>query len=540
MRSHNHLLRGVLTFVAILTFCILLTAIFHIKISDGLSITPIQERPFFYEEQPPPPEDPNRSKPPKKTSPKEPFHRRPQHKDDDDKKKDQSNTQDDYYDLRLDRGDDAEDKPYVDYHLLTSLRNNMGFYNKIDARKTGHKLFNPTILELPRDTNITHDFLVIARTTHVAKEINGKKYKVARQVATFANLTTNYLDRPVIRTGEWSTMLLEDFGGPEHHCKRQPDMDKYVGPEDMKLFWTRAGEPLLIFTHQVNDETMCQGQFLIDVRAALPELEQVLGPDFSSRLPSIRFAEPTLLAREPAPGQENHPRYQREKNWALAQSPFSPDSELLMMVEPGQLFRWKSADEPVEPIVAVDDQESAVEEPYPPTAKPGKTWHGKKRKTCIHDVMIDDSHVHQSSPMLSVTICNRGTCEPDEQNTVLMGIVQRRQDFPGASSTWYDRRIAVYESAAPYRMISVGKKLTYHGESDLSYSWTGSMSYYTNQTEFPPSNHGYLDDEVWLGFGVKDAAAGWLDVRAKDLIADHYMCQGASVEYKYYRQGISA
>ncbi|KAF9774229.1 hypothetical protein IL306_007799 [Fusarium sp. DS 682] len=509
------------------------------------------QRPFFYDQETPH-QDGHRNEPPKKESqsPKEPFHRRPQKDDKTSQQKDSKNQkpkqeenpsdiQDDYYDLGFDRGEDAS-KPHVDYHLLTSLRNNMGFYNKIDARKTKHQLFNPTLLELPPHANISHDFLIIARTKHVPKTINGKKYSMARQVATFGNLTTNYLNRPVIKTGEWSTLLLEDFGGPEHHCKRQPDMDKYIGPEDMKLFWTRAGEPLLIFTHQVDDETMCQGQFLVDVRAALPELEQVLGPDFSSRLPPIRFAEPTGLYREPAPGQENHPRYQREKNWALAQSPFGPDSELLMMVEPGELFRYKSADEPVEPIVATNDQLSAVEEPYPPTAKPGKTWHGKKRKTCIHDVMLDDSHVHQSSPMLSLTMCNRGACEPDEQNTVLMGIVQRRQDFPGASFTWYDRRIAVYESAAPYRMISVGKKLTYHGESDLSYSWTGSMSYYTNQTQFPPSNHGYLDDEVWLGFGVKDAAAGWLDVRAKDLIADHYMCQGASMEYRYYRQGISA
>jgi hypothetical protein len=197
----------------------------------------------------------------------------------------------------------------------------MGFYNKIDAKMTGHQLMNPTLLELPRDGNSTHDFLIIARAPHVLKKIDDKRYRLARQVATFANLTYNNLGRPVLKTGKWSRLLVNDFGGPEHHCQKQPDMDRYIGPEDMKLFWTRAGEPLLIFTHQVDDEVMCQGQFIIDVRAAMHELEQALGPETTALLPPIRFSEPTGLRREALEGQELHPRYQREKNWAPAQSP---------------------------------------------------------------------------------------------------------------------------------------------------------------------------------------------------------------------------
>ncbi|KAJ4251490.1 hypothetical protein NW762_011477 [Fusarium torreyae] len=505
MRSHNSMVRGVLALVAVATFFIILFTVFHIKLADGLSITPVQERPFFYEQQP---------------------HHTP--------------AQDDDFDAYLDQEDHGPPSQNQDYRLLTSLRNNMGFYNKIDARKTGHQIMNPTLLELPRGANISHDFLVIARTLHVNKKIDGKSYKLARQVAAFANLTHNSIGRPVIKTAGWSRLLVKDFGGPEHHCQRQPDMDRYIGPEDMKLFWTRTGEPLLIFTHQVDDEIMCQGQFLIDVRAAMPELERVLGEEYSSRLPPIRFHEPTGLRREPPSGEESHPRYQREKNWAPAQSPFSTDDELLFMVEPGQLFRWTSNEEPVESVVNAKDQRSAVEAPYPPNAGPDETWHSQRSMTCMHDVMLDDRHVHQSSPMLSLTLCNRGTCEPNEQNTIMLGMVQRRSDPPAAPFTWYDRRIAVYEAAPPYRMVSVSKKLTYHGEMDGRYIWTGSMSYYTNQTEFPPSNHGFLDDEVWLGFGIKDAAAGWLDIRARDLVADHYLCQGASAGYRHYRQGISA
>ncbi|KAF4457209.1 hypothetical protein F53441_773 [Fusarium austroafricanum] len=525
MRSTNPLFRGLLTFVAISSVCLVVLTAFRIKFSDGLALTPIRERPIFYDQGTrPKSQSPKSSAPPAKHG-------------------DQQNTvQDDYYDLFLNRDNEGSSKEHQDYRLLTSLRNNMGFRNLIDAKATGYQIMNPTILELPREANSSHEFLIIARTKHTKVNIDNKTYSKARQVAFFANLTYNKLGRPLLKAGKWSKLLLEDFGDfsdPKHHCKNQPAMDKYIGPEDMKLFWTRTGEPLLIFTHQVDDETICQGQFIIDVRAALPELEQALGPDYTQRLPPIRFDGPTGLFRDPTPGIETHPKFQREKNWALAQSPFDPKMDLLLMVEPGQLYRYKSRDENVELIVSPKDQRTAIEEPYPPTAKPGKTWHGKTM-TCINDAWIDDGHVHQSTPMLSLTLCNRGACEPDEQNTIMMGMVQHRLDPPFAPFSWYDRRIAVYEATAPYRMISVSKKFTYHGEADGTYSWTGSMSYYTNQTEFPPTNHGFLDDEIWLGFGIKDSAAGWMDIRARDLIADHYMCQGASAEYRYYRQGIHA
>ncbi|KAF5017325.1 hypothetical protein F66182_10754 [Fusarium sp. NRRL 66182] len=498
-------MRGVISLVAIATFSVILLTVFHIKLSDGISIIPVKEPPLFYEQQP--------------------------HQ--------QTPAQDDGSGLPVDRDSHGPSGESYDYRLLTSLRNNMGFYNKIDVRKTGHQIMNPTILELPRDSKTPHDFLVIARAQHVSKTIDGRHYKLARQIATFANLTYNALGRPVIKSGKWSRLLVEDFGGPEHHCKNQPDMDRYIGPEDMKLFWTRTGEPLLIFTHQVDDENLCQGQFLIDVRAAMPELEQALGREYSSLLPPIRFGSPTGLRRRAPSGQESHPRYQREKNWAPAQSPFGSNDELLLMVEPGQLFRWTSVDEPVESVASAKDQQSAVQEPYPPGAAAGDTWHSQRRMTCMHDVMLDDRHVHQSTPMLSLTLCNRGTCEPSEQNTVMLGLVQRRHDLPAAPFTWYDRRIAVYEAAPPYRMVSVSKKLTYHGEVDGKYVWTGTMNYYTNQTEFPPSNHGFLDDEIWLGFGIKDSAAGWLDIYARDLVADHYLCDSASTWYRHSRQGIS-
>ncbi|KAF4974578.1 hypothetical protein FZEAL_8550 [Fusarium zealandicum] len=508
MRFHNNVMRILMALAACTTCSFILFTAFRIKIGTGVAISQTPERPLSYNH---------------------PYTKHPSDDDDDDNNYD----------------DDDEKTPHNendDYRILVSTRSRLGFFNRIDVRKTGYQIMNPTLLELPRNSS-KHDFLIIARTLHVKKTINGNNYKLARQVAMFANLTYNNLGQPILKSNNrWSKLLVQNYGSPEHHCQNEPLMDKYIGPEDMKLFWTRKGEPLLIFTHQVDDENLCQGQFLMDVRAAVPELVTALGEHYANRLPPIRFKEPTGLRRQAPPGEESHPRYQREKNWAPAQSPFSDDpDELLFMVEPGQPFRWTSEDGPVQSMASPNEQKSAVEEPFPRNARQGETWHSSQMMTCMHDVMKDETHVHQSTPMLSLTLCKRGTCSPDEDNTVMLGMVQHRLDPPLLSpSLWYDRRIAVYSAVPPYKMMSVGKKLTYHGESDGRYAWTGSMVYFANQTQYPPSSHGFLDDEVWLSFGIRDAAAGWIDVKARDLVADHYLCQRAPQGYRDNRQLIEA
>lgn len=140
----------------------------------------------------------------------------------------------------------------ADYRILTSIRNARGLYNKIDLGKTGLEFLNPTILELPRGQT-RHEFIVIARAYQVDEEIDGMRYHHSRQFATFANLSFGDFDRPFLETtSDWSTFLVNDFKGPLHHCQNEPITDFYYGPEDMKLYWSRLGEPLLIFVHQIN------------------------------------------------------------------------------------------------------------------------------------------------------------------------------------------------------------------------------------------------------------------------------------------------
>lgn len=409
------------------------------------------------------------------------------------------------------RGSSDDDN---DYRILISRRNPRRSHNIIDTSRTGIEVFNPTLLELPRGCQ--HDFVVIARVPHTKESINGIRYNRARQVAMFANLTHD--SQPKLVTGEWSRFLVDNFLEPQHHCKAKPKMDKYIGPEDMKLFWTRSGEPLLTFTHQNPDETLCHGMFLIDVRAAMPEIMDTIAAAGVQDMPPVRFKTPSLLRRQPPKGHEQDPRYQREKNWALAQSPFADgDDELLVMADPSRLYRWKSTAELVQPVAS--EHESAVVAPGPST---GIGW-ASKSKTCLHDVMGSDHGIHQATPLLSLTLCRRGMCQPTQNNTVLLGMYHKHSEWP---YLWYQRRVAVYRATPPYNMLSVSKELVYLGEDDGKFTWTGSMVYFVNSAEIPLNrSHGFLDDEIWLSYGIKDRVSGWIDVTAIDLVADHYLCQ---------------
>ena len=192
------------------------------------------------------------------------------------------------------------------------------------------------------------------------------------------------------------------------------------------------------------------------------------------------------------------------------------------MAEPSQLFRWKSDHEPVQDVGA--QKESTLL---------GGDWRSES-KTCVHDAIHTDHGVHQSTPMLSLSLCNRADdCKPTKHNTILLGMVQRRLDPPGYPYTFYHHHLVAYESVAPYKMVSVSKKLTYHGVEDGKYTWTGNMVYYFNHTAKPHDrSHGFLDDDIWLGFGIGDKAPGWLDVTARDLVMDLYLCREASTQLR--------
>ncbi|KAG9662460.1 hypothetical protein KCU64_g1942, partial [Aureobasidium melanogenum] len=392
--------------------------------------------------------------------------------------------------------------------IIKSRSNPSGDANRIDSMGLSERLFNPAILELP--TGSKHNFLIIARMAHIPDTINGKQYSRGRELAFFANLEHDDKGAPIIRrSGEWNRTILEGEGypGPEHHCESEDAMDKYIGPEDAKLYWMHSGAPILVFTHQVPYEGECQGMFMIDARAAVPELITAFDSHASS-LPDIEFTKPRQVRR---PRQEVKEtswsyRFEREKNWVPFQhTPLADDSDT---TNPNDFFFHVQA-ESTRIYRFVPDQKYVAGVTEPPAPQ-----------TCLKDNVAEG--LHQGTPLLSLTLCKRGECAPDKHNTILLGLVQRRQVSP---YTWYDSRIVTWNATEPFAFRSVSKRVIYQGTQEHQYNWNCGLIYHWNSTAVPQNrSHGYLDDEMWVTYGVTDREAGWVDVMPEDLLKDHTMC----------------
>ncbi|KAH0376847.1 hypothetical protein KCU92_g9568, partial [Aureobasidium melanogenum] len=293
--------------------------------------------------------------------------------------------------------------------LIKSRSNPSGDANWIDSMGLTERLFNPAILELP--TGSQHNFLIIARMAHIPDTINGKEYSRGRELAFFANLEHDDEGAPVIRrSGDWNRTILEGEGyaGPEHHCESEDAMDKYIGPEDAKLYWMHTGAPILIFTHQVPYKGECQGMFMIDARAAVPELIAAFGSHVSL-LPKIELTKPRQVRRPRQEVKETSCsyRFEREKNWVPFQHP--PLADDPDTTNPDDLFFHVQAESP-RIYRFVPDQKYVANVTEPPTPQ-----------TCLMDNVAEG--LHQGTPLLSLTLCKRGECVPDKHNTILLGLV---------------------------------------------------------------------------------------------------------------------
>ncbi|KAF2479283.1 hypothetical protein BDY17DRAFT_305289 [Neohortaea acidophila] len=144
--------------------------------------------------------------------------------------------------------------------------------------------------------------------------------------------------------------------------------------------------------------------------------------------------------------------------------------------------------------------------------------------------------IHQATNSLSITLCKRSdvNCEPDENNTFIMEIFHHKTyfNFHGV----YEPYVVLFQSVAPFAIHAISTRpLWIHGRTALTektrsaqYRGPGKtipsghteMFYITsiNWRTVGQHYHGYLDDPVFLGFGIEDTRSGVMDVRAGDLM----------------------
>lgn len=151
------------------------------------------------------------------------------------------------------------------------------------------------------------------------------------------------------------------------------------------------------------------------------------------------------------------------------------------------------------------------------------------------DTFTAEEALHQATNSLAVTMCKRGECDPeDPENTLIMTIFHHKVNK--VRHPVYEPIPMLFASDAPFGIVGIATKpLWIHGrgrpgdpptyaprpadESEMVY--VTSIAWKNHGMKY----HGFLDDEIFVAFGVEDSASGGIDVLASDLLLDIGMCE---------------
>lgn len=273
-----------------------------------------------------------------------------------------------------------------------------------------------------------------------------------------------------------------------------------VGPHDARVFFGPRA-PYALYGSQ--SAFTCFGQWVQDFRMLFP-----WGLDMSQE---NRFRLGTELQRPP-PEQPLQRQYLRvEKNWFLfwdrddrvyAHYDVAPRRVFAALQENG------AAGPDLAPLAGATDEKCLAR--HLPAVAPSL------------------ESLHQSTNSLAITLCRRAdpSCEPSANNTFVFTLFQHKSfyDFHGV----YEPYALLFRQRAPFEVYGVSQKpIWIHGreqrpgephQSQMFY--VVSMSWKTRGQKY----HGYLDDVLFLAFGIEDENTAGIDVVAGDVLRGLELC----------------
>lgn len=147
--------------------------------------------------------------------------------------------------------------------------------------------------------------------------------------------------------------------------------------------------------------------------------------------------------------------------------------------------------------------------------------------------------LHQATNSLSVTLCRRADpgCVPDDSNTFIFAVVHHKvyRDFHSV----YEPYVVVFRQRAPFEMFAVSSRPLWvsgrqtvpgggggGGLAGASKADTTEMFYVTSIAWKTKGlkYHGYVDDVMFLAFGIEDERAAGIDVQAGSVLANLGLC----------------
>lgn len=266
-----------------------------------------------------------------------------------------------------------------------------------------------------------------------------------------------------------------------------------VGPHDARVFYGPEN-PFIVYGS--NSDFTCFGQFVQDFTQLV---------DWEPDTASLEiFIKDTEMQRPP-------PWSSMEKNWFLF---WDADGQMYAHydVAPRRIFAKIEPDGSVGNDLAPfaeESDEQCLERYVPKLAEKLES-------------------VHQATNSLKITMCERSdnSCVPSDDNTFIISIFQHKTFYSYHSV--YEPYVMAFRQRAPFEIHAISSRpLWIHGREQHPDTGTADMFYVTSMSWKSQAQkyHGYLDDELFLGFGIEDEKAGGIDMLASHLLEGLSLCK---------------
>ena len=319
-----------------------------------------------------------------------------------------------------------------------------------------------------------------------------------------------FLNGTLVCTNKPTTVNLQCY--TEGNCEGKLHMMGLIlGPRDARVF---MGPDRPYVTYGSQSTYICFGQWVQDARMVLNSYDK----QTYSPLPDL-FIAPTELKR---PGDL---KSMVEKNYFLFW-----DTDGVMYAH---YDIW-----PQRSFAQLELDGSGMSDLAPVTREHDQLCMSKYFPKLISKT----ESIHQATNSLAITLCNRTdpNCIPNNTNTFIMHIFQHKSyhSYHGM----YEPFVILMQRTVPFAIHAISQRPFWiHGREQLT-PMSDSPLYHDNPDGIPEGHsemfyvtsmnwksnlqnyHGYLDDVLFIGFGIEDARPGLIDVLAGDLLQDLAFC----------------
>ncbi|KAM5453491.1 hypothetical protein MaudCBS49596_002694 [Microsporum audouinii] len=273
-----------------------------------------------------------------------------------------------------------------------------------------------------------------------------------------------------------------------------------IGPHDARVFY---GPRFPLTIYGSNSMFTCFGQWVQDFRMLM---------DWGyEHFFQNEFRVPTEIQRPTAYGAI-------EKNWFIF---WDKDGQMYAHydVAPKRVFAKLEYNGAVGPDLAplVAAQDGRCMQRYMPSIGP------------------ELESIHQATNSLAITLCNRSdtNCKPNDENTFVLTIFQHKSFYSFHSV--YEPYAMLFRQKAPFGLYGISSKpIWIHGRGKEGQGkkppgltpeeirvWNQTEMFYITAISWKTHGqkyHGYIDDVLFISFGIEDGDTGGIDVRASDLL----------------------